>query len=100
MRMIRSDLDEREAAALAHYRAAQQQAPAPREPRQAEPRGAVSYTVQPGDTLGGIAEWFYGDRSRAREIHAANRATILDPQALEAGTVLRIPREGRGKPLA
>lgn len=107
MRMIRNNIDEKEAAALAHYHASQQQAQAPQEPtrqrepmRQREPGGSVSYTVQPGDTLRGIAEWFYGDRSCARAIHAANRSTIRDPQSLEAGTVLRIPRDGGGKPLA
>jgi len=102
MRMIRSDIDEREAEALAAYHAAQQQAQTPRqraarqqEPvRQSEASGSVSYTVQQGDTLSGIAEWFYGDRSRRRDIYAANRSTISDPQALEAGTVLKIPREG------
>jgi nucleoid-associated protein YgaU len=95
MRMIRNNIDEKEAAALAHYHASQQQAQAPQEPiRQRETSGSVSYTVQPGDTLRGIAEWFYGDRSCARDIHAANRSTIRDPQSLEAGTVLRIPRDG------
>ena len=94
MRMIRSNIDDREAAALAAYRASQQQAQTRQEPRQTEPSGSVSYTVQPGDTLSGIAEWFYGDRSRRRDIYAANRSTIRDPQSLEAGTVLRIPREG------
>ena len=95
MGMIRSSLDEREAEALAHYHAAQQQAQAtPQEPmRQRESRGSVSYTVQPGDTLSGIAEWFYGDRSRRRDIYAANRSAIRDPQSIEAGMVLRIPRD-------
>ena len=96
MRMIRSNIDEREEAALAAYRASQQQAQAQtrQQPRQTEPSGSVSYTVQPGDTLSGIAEWFYGDRSRRRDIYAANRSTISDPQSLEAGTVLKIPRDG------
>ena len=101
MRMIRSNIDDKEAAALAHYHASQQQVQAPQEPmrqreplRQREASSSVSYTVQPGDTLSGIAEWFYGDRSRRRDIYAANRSTIRDPQSLEAGTVLRIPREG------
>ena len=94
MRMIRSNIDDREAEALAAYRASQQQPQSPRESRQTESSGSVSYTVQPGDTLSGIAEWFYGDRSRKRDIYAANRSTITDPQSLEAGMVLRIPREG------
>ena len=101
MRMIRSNIDDREAEALARYHALQQQTQAPQESarpressRQPESSGSVSYTVQPGDTLSGIAEWFYGDRSRRRDIYAANRSTIRDPQSLEAGTVLKIPREG------
>ena len=143
MRLIHSDIDQREAAALAHYRAAQQQQkqqqqqqqtqvqqvappsprqPAPRREASAErdhvgrpmPRGSrlperesrdaaptwVTYTVQQGDTLRGIADWFYGDRSRWLAIFAANRSAIPDPLALEAGTELIIPRQGRSKPLA
>jgi nucleoid-associated protein YgaU len=101
MRMIRSNLDEKEAAALAAYRASQQQEQVPQEPvRSPESSGSVSYAVHRGDTLSGIAEWFYGDRGRWRDIYAANRSTIRDPETLEAGTVLRIPRERGGKQLA
>jgi nucleoid-associated protein YgaU len=142
--MIHSDIDEREAAALAHYRAAQQQQqqqqqqvqqvqvlqtappsqrrPAPRRetstahdhvghpmPRgsrlpQPETRDAaparVTYRVQRGDTLRGIADWFYGDRSRWLAIFAANRSAISDPLALEPDTELIIPRQRDSKPLA
>ena len=137
MGMIHSDMDEREAAALAHYRAAQQQMqqvqtreaaptsprpPAPRREASAErdhvgrplPRGSrlperesrppapasITYTVQRGDTLRGIADWFYGDRSRWLAIFAANRSAIPDPLALEEGTELLIPRQRGGKQLA
>jgi nucleoid-associated protein YgaU len=145
MSMIHSDLDEREAAALAHYRAAQQreqmqiqeQQSAPTSPRrpaprrepatprehvsaerdhvgQPMPRGSrlpeptsrevapawVTYTVQRGDTLRGIADWFYGDRSRWLAIFAANRSAIGDPLALQPGIELIIPRQGGNKPLA
>lgn len=54
--------------------------------------GGVTYTVQRGDTLRGIADWFYGDRGRSEEIFAANRSSISDPEQLEPGTVLNIPR--------
>ncbi len=126
MRIIRigGDIDDREAEALAHYRAAQQQVqaqetaptssrrPAPSREASAEsdhvgwpvPRGSrlpdrenaaeltlVRYTVQRGDTLRGIADWFYGDRSHWRTIYDANGSTIRDPQAIDAGLVLRIP---------
>jgi nucleoid-associated protein YgaU len=43
--------------------------------------GGVTYTVQRGDTLRGIAEWFYGDRGRSQALYAANRPTIGDPQS-------------------
>jgi nucleoid-associated protein YgaU len=136
MRILRigADIDDREAEALAHYRASQQQvqtqetaAPSPRRSerrREASaehdhvgrpmPRGSrlpdresadaaptsVTYTVQRGDTLRGIAEWFYGDRSRWLIIYAANRSTIRDPLAIEPGMELLIPRQSGGKPLA
>jgi nucleoid-associated protein YgaU len=135
---IAPSIDDREAEALAHYRASQERIqaqevepssprrPAPRRDTSAEtdhvgqpmPRGSrlperenaavptlVRYTVQRGDTLRGIADWFYGDRSHWRTIYAANGSTIRDPQAIEAGLVLRIPvlnisRQEGGKPLA
>ena len=119
-----SNIDDKEAEALAHYRASQQQLPVPEEAASASPerdhvgqpmprgsrlqdRGSagaastsVSYTVQPGDTLRGIAEWFYGDRSLWRDIYAATRSGIRDPQSIETGLELIIPRQGGSKPLA
>jgi nucleoid-associated protein YgaU len=79
--------------------------PLPRGSRLPEQQGSaqpttVTYTVQRGDTLRGIADWFYGDRSRSQEIFAANRSAISDPEKLEEGTVLLIPRRGGAKPLA
>ena len=101
MPMIHSNIDDREAEALAHYHASQQQAQERPEPtRQREAVTSVTYAVHRGDTLRGIAEWFYGDPSRWREIYAANRSTLRDPQEIEAGMVLRIPRQGGSKPLA
>lgn len=61
---------------------------------------SVVYTVQRGDTLRGIAEWFYGDPGRWLIIYAANRSTIRDPLAVEPGTELIIPRQGGSEPLA
>jgi nucleoid-associated protein YgaU len=52
----------------------------------------ITYTVQRGDTLRGIAEWFYGDRDRWGLIYAANRAVVPQPERLDAGVVLMIPR--------
>ena len=78
--------------------------PLPRGSRLTELQGSssepITYTVQRGDTLRGIADWFYGDRSLAQEIYAANRSTISDPEQLEPGTMLRIPRHGGATPLA
>ena len=61
---------------------------------------SITYTVQRGDTLRGIADWFYGDRSRSEEIFAANRSSLSDPEHVEPGTVLRIPRHSGATPLS
>lgn len=54
--------------------------------------GGESYTVVEGDTLGTIAERFYGDPNLWRRIYDANRQTIGDnPDNLSIGTTLRIP---------
>lgn len=50
------------------------------------------HTVSPGDTLSRIAQRYYGDRLRFRELYAANRGVIgADPSIIEIGTVLAIP---------
>ena len=131
---IGASIEEREAEALAHYRASQQrmqtQEAAPSSPRRPAPRReasaegdhvgrpvaagsrlperehrdtaptSVTYTVQRGDNLHGIAEWFYGDPGRWLLIYAANRSQIDDPLAVAPGTELIIPRQSRSKPLA
>ena len=49
----------------------------------------VNYTVKQGDTLGAIADRYYGDRSRSEVIWETNQ---LPPNPrLAAGTVLKIP---------
>jgi nucleoid-associated protein YgaU len=56
------------------------------------PTPPTSYTVQPGDTLQAIAEKVYGNRDAWPRIYNANRDLIGDdPDALSAGTHLRIP---------
>lgn len=51
------------------------------------------YVVAPGDTLRSIAERAYGDPAAWSRIYDANRAAIGDdPDAIAAGTRLRIPR--------
>ncbi|MBX5480263.1 MAG: LysM peptidoglycan-binding domain-containing protein [Myxococcaceae bacterium] len=51
----------------------------------------ASYTVQPGDTLPGIAKTFLGDPGRWRELQLYNQALLVDPARLCAGMVLRLP---------
>lgn len=51
-----------------------------------------TYTVEPGDTLLGIARKVYGDEAGWERIYEANRAELPDPNRLLIGQVLRIPR--------
>ena len=48
-----------------------------------------TYTIQPGDTLGGIARAMYGNAARYPLIAAANNVT--DPRRIWVGQVLTIP---------
>jgi LysM repeat protein len=50
---------------------------------------ARTYTVQPGDTLGGIARQVYGNAAKYPLIAEANR--ITDPRRIWVGQVLTIP---------
>jgi nucleoid-associated protein YgaU len=53
---------------------------------------ARDYVVQPGDTLRSIARDLYGDPEQWPRVYDANRDVIgSDPDALRAGTRLRIP---------
>ncbi len=58
----------------------------------------ASYTVQPGDTLSGIAEEQLGDATRWPEIFALNRGTIRDPDQISPGQVLTLPGDTPGQP--
>jgi nucleoid-associated protein YgaU len=52
----------------------------------------TSYTVQPGDTLSGIAQSFYGDPNKWPLIYAVNRTTIgPNPNLIFPGQVLAVP---------
>ncbi|MGW2598847.1 LysM peptidoglycan-binding domain-containing protein [Streptomyces klenkii] len=60
------------------------------EPAAASPAPeARTYTVEPGDTLWAVAERFYGDGNRYRDIAAASG--IDDPDVVNVGQVLTIP---------
>lgn len=58
------------------------------------------YTVQVGDTLGSIAQKFYGKASRWPEIYEANRDKLRHPDILFHGTTIRIPLDRTAKPEA
>lgn len=62
-------------------------APPPRKKRVAE----RVHVVKPGDTLGGLAIQYLGDKSRVDEIVQANRQVIADPNRLPVGATLQIP---------
>ena len=49
------------------------------------------HTVAKGETLGKIAERYYGDPSLYRKIFDANRELIKDPNLIQIGWKLRIP---------
>ena len=57
--------------------------PAPEEER--------TYEVQPGDTLGHIAQRFYGKASAYMKIFEANRDVLDNPDLIKVGQKLRIP---------
>ena len=65
-------------------------APAPSQPwpREVEVR---TYTVVAGDSLSKIAQREYGDASKWRAIHEANRETIRNPDLIHPGQVLVLP---------
>jgi len=58
--------------------------------------GPYVHTVERGDTLSGLAKYFYGRSSLWPTIHAANRRTIGgDPDLIRVGQRLVIPKSGR-----
>lgn len=54
-------------------------------------RDALFYTVQEGDSLGAIAQRFYGNASLYLEIFEANRQTLSSPDRIRIGQRLRLP---------
>lgn len=51
-----------------------------------------SYTVQKGDTLSKISKQFYGDANQYKRIFDANKDQLKDPDKIQPGQVLRIPK--------
>jgi len=65
------------------------QVPPPVAPRAAE---ETTYVVQNGDTLGALAQRFYGRASLYPKIFEANRDILSDPDLIKVGQKLRIPK--------
>jgi nucleoid-associated protein YgaU len=57
-----------------------------------------TYTVQPGDTLSGIARRQLGDAGRWPEIFVLNRGTIDHPDRIAPGQVLTLPGDTPMRP--
>ncbi len=64
-------------------------APPPGPPPPVPPANAITYVVQSGDTLGGIAAKF---GTTWQVLHRANAHIIADPNIIEIGWELEIPR--------
>jgi len=50
-----------------------------------------TYTIQPGDTLSGISQRFYGKASEYSKILEANKGTLTDADKIRAGQTIVIP---------
>lgn len=61
-------------------------APAP------SPAGGTTYEIRQGDSLSAIAQRFYGDATKWRTIHEANRDVISDPDKIYPGQKITIPK--------
>ncbi|MGQ0634496.1 MAG: LysM peptidoglycan-binding domain-containing protein [Planctomycetaceae bacterium] len=70
-------------------------APASRRPPASTPDGAKSHVIQPGDTLSGLAQRYWGTSARFREIYEANRHVLRSPDDLPEGTTIFIPALGQ-----
>ena len=55
----------------------------------------ITYTVQSGDTLSGIAKKFMGNGNDYMDIFNANRDQLTDPDKIKPGQVLKIPQHTR-----
>src|SRR5512140_2333658 len=50
------------------------------------------YKVQSGDTLSKVAQKFYGDSAKYRQIFDANRDVLKDPNKINVGQELTLPK--------
>jgi nucleoid-associated protein YgaU len=60
-------------------------------PAKAQKAAHRSHTVEPGDTLFSLSRKFYNSPDRWKEILAANRQSVDDPEKLKIGQSLIIP---------
>ena len=56
------------------------------------PPAAKTYTVVSGDSLSRIAKHVYGDANRWHDIFNANRDLLDNPDKIQPGQVLKLPR--------
>ena len=54
--------------------------------------GMQTYTVKSGDTLSKISQQFYGTPGQYRKIFEANQDQLKDPDKIQPGQVLKIPK--------
>lgn len=53
--------------------------------------GPRKHIIRPGDTLSKLAQQYYNNRAKWRDIYAANRAVMKNESDLKVGTELKIP---------
>ena len=63
----------------------------PASPAPAATPGPRKHTVRPGDTLSKLAQQYYNNRARWRDIFAANRNVMKSESDMKVGTELKIP---------
>ena len=56
-------------------------------------QGGETYTVKGGDTLSKISKQFYGDANEYMRIFYANREILKDPDKIQIGQQLTIPKD-------
>ena len=57
----------------------------------ATPAGPRRHVVRPGETLSKLAQQYYNNRARWRDIYAANRSVMKSESDMKVGMELRIP---------
>jgi LysM repeat protein len=66
--------------------------------RHTQPSTTRTYTVQPGDTLSGIAQRYYGNPADWTSIFDDNLSVIQNPNVIFPGEVLKIPGDPPASP--